>query len=144
MIHIVIAETNYCSLLTVSFYLQTEVDVTEDEETEDLLPVDETIEPEDIDETPLLKCTTLDYIYYLLCFVLWATLYAIFIKLQFGTVYLLVSGLILMYFNTRTGPKRRDEVSAYSVFNKNCESIPGTLKAEQFEREMRYGAGSVR
>lgn len=49
-----------------------------------------------------------------------------------------------MYLNTRTGPKRKHEISAYSVFNKNCESIPGTLKAEQFEREMRYGAGSVR
>lgn len=49
-----------------------------------------------------------------------------------------------MYLNTRTRPKKKNEISAYSVFNKNCESIPGTLKAEQFEREMRYGASAVR
>lgn len=101
-------------------------------------------EQESIDDAPLLKCSLLDYVYYCLCFVLWATIYAIFIKLQFGTVYLLLSGLIGMYLNTTTRPKKRNEVSAYSVFNKNCESIPGTLKAEQFEREMRYGAGAVR
>lgn len=102
------------------------------------------VDSETIDETPLLPCTLLDYVYYFLCFVLWASVYAIFIKLQFGTVYLLLSGLIGMYVNTRTRPKKKNEVSAYSVFNKNCESILGTLKAEQFEREMRYGAGSVR
>lgn len=54
------------------------------------------------------------------------------------------SALLGIYFNTRTEPKKRNEMSAYSVFNKNCESIDGTLKAEQFEREIRYGSGSVR
>ncbi|CAH2045007.1 unnamed protein product, partial [Iphiclides podalirius] len=43
-----------------------------------------------------------------------------------------------------TRPKKRGEVSAYSVFNENCTSIDGTLKAEQFEREIRYGPSSVR
>lgn len=50
-------------------------------------------------------------------------------------VYLVISGLLFIYFNTRTGPKKEGEVSAYSVFNPNCEAIDGTLKAEQFERE---------
>lgn len=113
------------------------------EETHDLLCADGIAELDSIDEKPLLQCSFLDYIYYLLCFILWVTVYAIFIKLQFGTVYLLLSGLIGMYANTRTRPKRRNEISAYSVFNKNCESIPGTLKAEQFEKEMRYGAAAV-
>ncbi|CAK1550427.1 unnamed protein product [Leptosia nina] len=43
-----------------------------------------------------------------------------------------------------TKPKKQGEVSAYSVFNKDCKSIDGTLKAEQFEKEIRYGAGTVR
>ncbi|XP_068153451.1 SAYSvFN domain-containing protein 1 [Drosophila tropicalis] len=74
----------------------------------------------------------------------WITLYVIAIELKFGLVFLMFSALFGIYFNTRTGPKSRNEMSAYSVFNKNCESIDGTLKAEQFEREIRYGSGSVR
>lgn len=85
------------------------------------------------------KITLYDYIYYILWFILWVTIYAIFVKLQFGTIYFIVSLLIAMYFNTRTGPKKKNEISAYSVFNKNCESIKGTLNAEQLTREMVYG-----
>ncbi|TMW50021.1 hypothetical protein DOY81_004887 [Sarcophaga bullata] len=66
----------------------------------------------------------------------WVTLYIIAIELQFGIVFLMFSALVAIYLNTRTGPKKRNEISAYSVFNKNCESIDGTLKAEQFEREI--------
>ncbi|XP_069969188.1 SAYSvFN domain-containing protein 1 isoform X2 [Bactrocera oleae] len=69
----------------------------------------------------------------------WITLYFIAIKLQFGTVYLMISALIAIYLNTRTTPKKNNEISAYSVFNENCESIAGTLKADQFEREIIYG-----
>ncbi|ALC46843.1 CG13663 [Drosophila busckii] len=73
----------------------------------------------------------------------WITLYVIAIELKFGLVFLMFSALFGIYFNTRTGTKKKNEISAYSVFNKNFESIDGTLKAEQFDREMRYGAGSV-
>lgn len=52
----------------------------------------------------------------------------------------IVFGIVLhLLFNTRTGPRREDEVSAYSVFNKDCESIKGTLTAEQLAGEMLYG-----
>lgn len=74
----------------------------------------------------------------------WLTAYAIFLKLQFGAVFFVISALLGIYFNTRTRPKKKGEVSAYSVFNENCVSIDGTLKAEQFEKEIRFGAGSVR
>lgn len=96
----------------------------------------------EVDDT-LNCCSYMDIVYYTFCFMLWATIWAIFIKLQFGTVYLIISGLIGIYLNTRTRPKKKGEVSAYSVFNKNCESIDGTLKAEQFEREIRYGPAMV-
>ncbi|XP_023015494.2 SAYSVFN motif domain containing 1 [Leptinotarsa decemlineata] len=96
----------------------------------------------DVDDS-LNCCTYTDLFYYGLCLALWATLWYIFIKLQFGTVYFLTSGLVGIYLNTRTRPKVKGEVSAYSVFNKDCKSIDGTLKAEQFEREIRYGSAAV-
>lgn len=88
-----------------------------------------------------------DYIGYVLkvCyFLFWATCFVIAVELQFGIVFLMFSALLGIYFNTRTGPKSKHEPSAYSVFNKNCEAIDGTLNAEQFEREIRYGSNSVR
>ncbi|KAH8417304.1 hypothetical protein KR222_008695 [Zaprionus bogoriensis] len=86
----------------------------------------------------------LKYTLWVVYFLFWVTLYIIAIELKFGLVFLMFSALFGIYFNTRTGPKKSNEMSAYSVFNKNCESIDGTLKAEQFESEIRFGAGSVR
>ncbi|XP_065078515.1 SAYSvFN domain-containing protein 1 [Ochlerotatus camptorhynchus] len=77
----------------------------------------------------------LTYITYLVYFFFWVTLYAIAIELRFGVVFFMMSALLGIYFNTRT-EKTPGEISAYSVFNENCESIDGTLKAEQFEREI--------
>ncbi|XP_012285362.1 SAYSvFN domain-containing protein 1 [Orussus abietinus] len=87
---------------------------------------------------------TIAWIFYLLYTLLWTTLYAIALKFEFGAVYFVSSSLVLMWRNMRSGPKKKGEVSAYSVFNPNCEAIDGTLKAEQFEREIRYGAMTVR
>ncbi|XP_050072008.1 SAYSvFN domain-containing protein 1 [Anopheles maculipalpis] len=81
------------------------------------------------------RSSWLTYITYLVYFLFWATLYAIAIELRFGVVFLMLSALFGIYFNTRT-KKAPGEISAYSVFNENCEAIDGTLKAEQFEREI--------
>ncbi|XP_017783091.1 PREDICTED: SAYSvFN domain-containing protein 1 [Nicrophorus vespilloides] len=109
-------------------------DVNEDDVDE---YVDEIKSDDDIDETTC--CTYVDMLYYGLFILLWCVVWLIFIKLQFGAVYFIFSAFIFIYFNTRTSKKRKHEVSAYSVFNKNCESIDGTLKAEQLERQMIYG-----
>ncbi|XP_018324312.1 SAYSvFN domain-containing protein 1 [Agrilus planipennis] len=90
------------------------------------------------------KNITTSIIYYVLWFLLWVTLFAVFIELGFGIIYLIISAIIGMYINTRTDPKRPDEVSAYSVFNKNCESIDGTLKAEHLERDLFFSAGHLK
>ncbi|KDR22066.1 SAYSvFN domain-containing protein 1 isoform X2 [Zootermopsis nevadensis] len=95
------------------------------------------------DEITSPKLTPFTVTMYTLYILLWATVYAIAIHLEFGTVYLIVSILYAIWKNTRTGPKKQGEISAYSVFNPNCEAIDGTLKAEQFEQEIRYGAGAV-
>jgi hypothetical protein len=105
---------------------------------------DESIESNSSEvEIPCPKCTSFTVIKYTLYFLLWMTLYAIAIHLGFGAVYFIISILCAMCINTRTGPKKQGEISAYSVFNPNCEAIDGTLKAEQFEREIRYGPGSI-
>ena len=72
----------------------------------------------------------------ILKFLIWALLYFIFIKLEFGVVYFIVSLLVIMYLNT--GKRRSGEKSAYSVFNRDCEELPGTLKASQFEKEIMH------
>lgn len=66
------------------------------------------------------------------------------LQFEFGAVYFILSSLVFIWKNTRSGPKKKGEISAYSVFNPNCQAIDGTLNAEQFEREIRYGASSVR
>uniref|UniRef100_A0A182NCH9 SAYSvFN domain-containing protein n=1 Tax=Anopheles dirus TaxID=7168 RepID=A0A182NCH9_9DIPT len=100
-------------------------------------------EPDDLDSevaneeehTVAKPRSLLTYMTYLVYFLFWATLYAIAIELRFGAVFLMLSALFGIYFNTRT-KKSPGEMSAYSVFNENCEAIDGTLKAEQFEREI--------
>ncbi|CAG9838269.1 unnamed protein product [Diabrotica balteata] len=87
--------------------------VTSSEETEEV--VDDTIH----------CCSLVQFLYYGLCFAFWIILYAIFIKLQFGTVFFLVSCLVAMYMNTRTRPKKKGEVSAYSVLIKTVKVLTG-------------------
>lgn len=78
----------------------------------------------------------LTYCTWLIYFLIWITLYAIAIELSFGSVYFMFSLLLGICFNTRVKPKGKKEVSAYSVFNENCESIDGTFKAEMFEKQL--------
>ncbi|RUS91396.1 hypothetical protein EGW08_000826 [Elysia chlorotica] len=66
---------------------------------------------------------------------LWFCLWGLFIELQFGAVFFTVSAIIFTYINTRTGP-RDGKLSAYSVFNKDCERIQGTVTAEQMQKSM--------
>lgn len=75
---------------------------------------------------------------------LWFLLWGLSIEYGFGAVYVIVSGLLFMGYSLYGSRRSSHEPSAYSVFNKGCESIDGTLTAEQFERELRYGPTNVR
>jgi len=86
-----------------------------------------------------LKSTT-----FILKCLLWFILMVVFVKLEFGAVFFVLSCLYLIWTNLRSGPKKEGELSAYSVFNPNFETIDGTLTAEQFERELKFGSTSVR
>ncbi|XP_015516899.1 SAYSvFN domain-containing protein 1 [Neodiprion pinetum] len=111
-------------------------------ELEDREDIESSQSEESLDLTPA-ENPVLTQVTYLLYFLLWATLYMIALQFEFGAVYFIVSSLVLIWKNTRSGPKKKGEISAYSVFNPNCQAIDGTLNAEQFEREIRYGASSV-
>lgn len=78
----------------------------------------------------------LTYCTWLIYFLIWATLFAIAVELKFGSVFFMLSLLIGICVNTRVKPKGKKEISAYSVFNENCESIDGTFKAEMFEKQL--------
>lgn len=39
---------------------------------------------------------------------------------------------------TNLGKRKKGEMSAYSVFNKNQKALPGSLQASQFEAEIRH------
>ncbi|XP_076306320.1 SAYSVFN motif domain containing 1 [Tachypleus tridentatus] len=73
----------------------------------------------------------------------WLLLWLLFIVLEFGAVFFVFSIFYFMYKNFRKTSRKPGELSAYSVFNPNCEAIQGTLEAEQFERELKFGAGSI-
>lgn len=75
---------------------------------------------------------------------LWLVLWGFFIEVQFGAVFFVSSALFLLYWSLRGSRRKPWEPSAYSVFNKNFEAIEGTLTAEQFEKELRYGPTSVK
>ncbi|XP_030626257.1 SAYSvFN domain-containing protein 1 [Chanos chanos] len=70
---------------------------------------------------------------------LWLVLLGLFAELDFGLPFFLISLFYWIYEGLR-GPAARQpgELSAYSVFNPDCQPILGTLTAEQLEGEMGY------
>ncbi|GMS80553.1 hypothetical protein PENTCL1PPCAC_2728 [Pristionchus entomophagus] len=57
-----------------------------------------------------------------------------FVWIEFGAVFFVFSCLTGICLGL--GSKRQGEVSAYSVFNSNCERLLGSMTAEHFERDM--------
>ncbi|CAG9808653.1 unnamed protein product [Chironomus riparius] len=107
---------------------------TDDVENESIASSTTTIAEENTENTN--NRSWLTYCTWLIYFLIWITLYAIAIELSFGSVYFMLSLLLGICFNTRVKPKGKKEISAYSVFNENCESIDGTFKAEMFEKQL--------
>jgi len=85
----------------------------------------------------------LDILTFILKCLLWCSLMAFFVTIEFGAVFFIASVFYLMFTNFRKTKKEAGEISAYSVFNPHCESIKGTLTAEQFEHEIKFGIGSL-
>lgn len=76
--------------------------------------------------------------------VLWLLLWGLFIELEFGVVFFILSLFYFIWASLRNSRRKPGEPSAYSVFNKDCEAIDGTLSGEQLDRELRYGPMSMK
>lgn len=75
----------------------------------------------------------------LLKVLLWLVLLGLFIELEFGFPFFLISLFFWIYEGLRNPTARKPgELSAYSVFNPDCQPILGSLTAEQLEGEMGY------
>ncbi|KAJ6666805.1 hypothetical protein lerEdw1_018807 [Lerista edwardsae] len=108
-------------------------------------PAEETKQRRESAETPASASPLPWWTHYFLInvtflkFLLWLVLLGLFVELEFGLAYFVLSMFYWIYVGTRSpGERKNGERSAYSVFNPGCEAIQGTLTAEQFERELQY------
>ncbi|XP_078145824.1 SAYSvFN domain-containing protein 1 isoform X1 [Centroberyx gerrardi] len=75
----------------------------------------------------------------LLKMLLWLVLLGLFAELDFGLPFFLISLFYWLYEGLRSPATREPgELSAYSVFNPDCQPLLGALTAEQLEGEMGY------
>ncbi|XP_017267341.1 SAYSvFN domain-containing protein 1 [Kryptolebias marmoratus] len=75
----------------------------------------------------------------LLKLLLWLVLLGLFIELEFGLPFFIISLFYWLYEGLRSpAPRKPGELSAYSVFNPDCQPLLGSLTAEQLEGEMGY------
>ena len=66
----------------------------------------------------------------IIIFILWYSLYRLFLKYNFGAVYFMLTIIALIFMNL--GQRKPGELSAYSVFNPNHERILGTMTTNEF------------
>ena len=92
-------------------------------------------EPEESPPTP----TTTSWSIIVLKVLIWLTLFGIFIRLEFGAVYFIFSLFYLIWTNLGRRRRRSNELSAYSVFNRNFVKLQGTFSAEDYDRQLRRG-----
>ncbi|KAM6915039.1 SAYSvFN domain-containing protein 1 [Xenentodon cancila] len=75
----------------------------------------------------------------LLKVLLWLVLLGLFAELEFGLPFFVISLFYWLYEGLRSPePRKPGELSAYSVFNPDCQPLLGSLTAEQLEGEMGY------
>jgi len=111
-------------------------------ESQDIYDNNEHSEEVDVaPEVENVEWTSLDWGILTVKVLVWVCLQVVFVKIEFGAVFFLFTGIFLML--TNMGKRKAGEMSAYSVFNPNCESIDGTLTAQQFEREIRHGPAAA-
>lgn len=70
---------------------------------------------------------------------LWLTLFVIFVRLEFGAIFFILSLFYFIWKNLSSRRRPAHELSAYSVFNRNFEKLQGTFSAEDYDRQLRHG-----
>lgn len=77
-------------------------------------------------------------------FIAWCLAYYLFVKVEFGTVYMILSAMAIITTIGLGDTRRAGEMSAWSVFNTGFQSLLGTLQAEQFENEIMHRMDNLR
>lgn len=67
---------------------------------------------------------------------MWSAGYWTFLQWEFGSLYIMISILVAMFMNL--GERKKGELSTYSVFNKGFRNLPGQLRGEDIDREIRH------
>ena len=62
---------------------------------------------------------------------IWTLLLVFFAYCEFGSVFAICSGIFFLFWCT--GTRREGEMSAYSVFNKNYEALPGAFESQKMD-----------
>ena len=83
-------------------------------------------------------CSTRALLTFLSKFIIWVALFILFIKIEFGGPFFIISLSVILYKSMKPGSRKEGEPSAYSVFNPNCESIDGLVSKGQHEAELQY------
>lgn len=87
-----------------------------------------------------LQKSNLKLYYSLVCFFCWAAIqYWMITVAGFGAVFFALSALIAIFLNTTKNDKKKNVLSAYSVFNPQCTPIQGSADPKQLERELMFG-----
>ena len=68
--------------------------------------------------------------------VLWLVVFYLFHYVGFGSLYFMITVLVGIFSNL--GKRAPGELSAYSVFNANFQSLLGTLTADQIDKQLRH------
>lgn len=73
---------------------------------------------------------------------LWCVCWWLFCRLEFGSIFLILSILVAIFHNLSSGASdpKKGKLSAYSVFNKGAQRIAGSMDAEHIERQIRHQA----
>ena len=66
----------------------------------------------------------------IIIFIIWYSLYRLFLKYNFGAVYFMITIIVLIFLNL--GQRKPGQLSAYSVFNPNHERIFGSMSSNNF------------
>ncbi|KAG0447214.1 hypothetical protein HPP92_028475 [Vanilla planifolia] len=71
------------------------------------------------------------------CVILWFLLAPVAHKWDFGPLYILGTGFLVILLNL--GKRQHGELSAYSIFNEDFRELPGTLNADRLDHDIRAG-----
>jgi Uncharacterized conserved domain (SAYSvFN) len=71
-----------------------------------------------------------------LSILIWASLWKLFIYIEFGSLYIIITLFAGIFSNL--GQKEEGDLSAYSVFNKGFTTLLGQSTGQQFDNEIRH------